>query len=110
VSSSHYIVNMGRKIRISCNYTGKIKWFFMRNPQVPDRPPKSWAETFHITTDEYDSGFYICMGSRGDGKKYISKFFLEVISKLVIGLIYSFTPIEFTSILSTIYVRESQIL
>jgi len=84
VTSNHYIVRMGQRVSLNCDYSGEVKWFFMRNPQVPDRRPQSWSKNFYLVTNEHDSGFYACMGSKGDGKMYISKIFLEVISKFVI--------------------------
>ena len=68
---------------MTCNYTGDIKWFFMRSPQLPDRRPQAWQRNFYMIANEHDSGFYVCMGSRGDDKIYISKVFIEVLSKLL---------------------------
>ena len=84
VISNRQQSKIGQRVYMRCDYTGEIKWFFMRNPQLPNRRPQAWGKTLNMMSNEHDSGFYICMGSRGDNRTYISKVFLEVLSKLVI--------------------------
>jgi len=79
---------------MNCYYPLALGWFFMRIPQIPERRPLQRSKTFEFLANEYDSGFYICIGSKGDKKMYISKLFFEVVSKLVLDSVYTLVWIK----------------